>query len=379
MLSFLTALLFRSPAAHAVDENGTFWMPPQGSTFAADVDFAYYFIYWIDIIFFILLMGAMLMFAIQYRHKKGVEEKTLDLKGSHAVELAWAVFPSFLLIAMFVLGFQAYMKQVVPPADALQVRVYAQKWQWNYSYPDLGIENTSVLVVPQGRPVVLTMSSKDVLHSFYIPDFRVKKDVVPGRYTVVWFQADEVFNGNSTRGNMPAAVAEAKGLTVADDAGLIHTALDNDADGYTDGLGQGEHQVFCTEYCGTDHSRMYSRIRVLPQEEFDNWVTSMTTVDLSTLTAVERGERIYKRNGCAGCHSVDGSALVGPSFAGLWGRQENIQGMGMVNVDENYIQESIWVPGAKLVEGYANQMPTYQGQLDTEQIDDIIAYLKTLK
>jgi cytochrome c oxidase subunit 2 len=124
---------------------------------------------------------------------------------------------------------------------------------------------------------------------------------------------------------------------------------------------------------------MYSRIRVLPQEEFDNWVTSMTTVDLSALTAVERGERIYKRNGCAGCHSVDGSALVGPSFAGLWGRQENIQGMGMVNVDENYIQESIWVPGAKLVEGYANQMPTYQGQLDTEQIDDIIAYLKTLK
>ena len=132
MLSFLTALLFRSPAAHAVDENGTFWMPPQGSTFAADVDFAYYFIYWIDIIFFILLMGAMLLFAIQYRHKKGVEAKTLDLKGSHAVELAWAVFPSFLLIAMFVLGFQAYMKQVVPPADALQVRVYAQKWQWNY-------------------------------------------------------------------------------------------------------------------------------------------------------------------------------------------------------------------------------------------------------
>jgi len=378
MLSFLSALLIHSGAARAANEAGTFWMPPQASTFAQDVDFTYYFIYWIDVVFFLVLMGAMLLFAIQYRQKK-VGEKTLDLKGSHAVELAWAVMPSFLLIAMFVLGFQAYMKQTVPPADALNVRVKAQKWQWNYDYPELGIENTSVLVVPEGKAVVLTMSSKDVLHSFFVPDFRVKKDVVPGRYTVLWFEVPEIFKGNSARGNMPTASADAKGLLQADDAGLIHTALDNDGDGFTDGLGEGEHQVFCTEYCGTDHSRMYSRIKVLEQEAFDAWVKSMTEVDLSSLTADQRGERTFKKYGCAGCHSIDGSKLVGPTFKGLWGSQENIQGMGAVAVDENYIQESIWVPGAKIVEGYAPQMPSYQGQIDQEGVDDLIAYLKTLQ
>lgn len=378
MLSFLTALLLHTDAARAADEAGTFWMPPQASTFAADVDFTYYFIYWIDVVFFLVLMGAMILFAIQYRQKK-LGEKTLDLKGSHTIELAWSVLPSFLLIAMFVLGFQAYMKQTVPPADALQVRVYAQKWQWNYSYPDLGIENTSVLVVPEDKPVVLTMSSKDVLHSFFIPDFRVKKDVVPGRYTVLWFEATDTFKGNSERGNMPAASADSKGLLQADDAGMVHTALDNDGDGFTDGLGRGEHQVFCTEYCGTDHSRMYSRIKVMPQDEFDAWVKAMTEIDLTKLTPEERGERIYKKYGCAGCHSVDGSKLVGPTFQGLWGRQENIQGEGPVTVDETYIQQSIWVPGSQIVEGYANQMPSYKGQLETEQIDDVIAYLKTLK
>lgn len=377
MLSFLTALLVQR-AAHATDEAGTFWMPPQASTYAADVDFTYYFIYWIDVAFFVVLMGAMIYFAIQYR-QKGANDKTLDLKGSHRVELAWAILPCFLLAPMFLLGFQTYMQQVVPPADALQVQVRAQKWQWNYSYPELGIENTSVLVVPQGRPVMLTMSSSDVLHSFFVPDFRLKKDVIPGRYSVVWFQADDVFDGNSARGNMPALPAEQKGLLESDDAGLVHTALDNDGDGYTDGLGRGEHQVFCTEYCGTDHSRMYSRIKVLPPEEFEAWVTGMTTVDLASLSPAERGERIYKRYGCAGCHSVDGSRLVGPTFQGLWGRQENIEGMGAVTVDADYISESIRVPGAKIVEGYPNQMPPYQGQLDTEQIDDVIAYLQTLQ
>lgn len=378
MLSFLSSLLLHTDAARAADERGTFWMPPQASTFAADVDFTYYFIYWIDVVFFLILMGAMILFAIQYRQKT-VGEKTLDLKGSHTIELAWAVLPSFLLIAMFVLGFQAYMKQTVPPADALNVRVYAQKWQWTYDYPELGITGSPVLVVPEDKPVVLTMSSKDVLHSFFIPDFRVKKDVVPGRYTVLWFEAPEIFKGNSERGNMPTKAADQRGFLTKDVAGYNHVALDSDGDGFTDGLGAGEHQVFCTEYCGTDHSRMYSRIKVLTEGDFDTWVKDMTTVDMTTMSPGDRGKIYYTKYGCGGCHSVDGSKLVGPSFKGLWGRQENIAGMGPVAVDENYIQESIWVPGAKVVEGYAPQMPSYKGQLETEQIDDLIAYLKTLK
>lgn len=376
-MSLLFNFFLTSPAS-AADEAGSFWMPPQASTFAADVDFTYYFIYWIDLVFFLVLMGAMILFAIQYRQKRA-GETTQNIKGSHTIELAWSVLPSFLLIAMFVLGFQTYMKQSIPPADAMNVRVYAQKWNWTYDYPDLGIENASVLVVPEGKAVRLTMSSKDVLHSFYVPDFRIKRDVVPNRYSVIWFEVPEVFKGNSGRGNMPVKVAEQKGLTIKDKAGYVHTALDNDGDGYTDGLGPGEHQVFCTEYCGTDHSRMFSRVKVMPQEEFDAWVEAMTSFDIGTLSADERGKYYYQTLGCAGCHSVDGSKLVGPSFQGLWGRQENIQGADPVTVDENYIQESIWVPGAKLVEGYANQMPTYKGQIDEKQIDDLIAFMKTLQ
>ncbi|MEL6344673.1 MAG: c-type cytochrome [Myxococcota bacterium] len=377
MISFLHTLLISSPA-QAADENGTFWMPPRASSFAGDVDFTFDFIYWISLVFFLVLMGAMILFAIQYRQRTE-DQKTMNIKGSHTIELAWAVFPSFLLIAMFVLGFQTYMKQSIPPADAMNVRVYAQKWNWTYSYPDLGIENVPVLVVPQGKAVRLTMSSKDVLHSFYVPDFRIKRDVVPNRYSVIWFDVPEVFNGNSGRGNMPTAAAEQKGLLLEDQAGMTHVALDNDGDGFTDGLGRGEHQVFCTEYCGTDHSRMYSRIRVMPEDEFDAWVEKMTAFDPSTLPPEERGKLVYQKYGCAGCHSLDGSKLVGPSFQGLWGREEQIAGMGAVQVDENYIQESIWVPGAKIVEGYAPQMPTYQGQIDDKQIDDIIAFMKTLQ
>jgi cytochrome c oxidase subunit 2 len=352
----MTALIswLLSSTANAGEE-GTFWMPPQASTFAADVDFAFYFIYWVDVIFFLALMGGMLYLAVRYRYRSD-DDKTIDIKGNHTIELIWSVFPTFLLIAMFVLGFNAYMKQSIPPADAMEVRVTGQKWSWSFDYPSLGIEGEKVLVVPQGKPVRLTMTSKDVLHSFFVPDFRIKKDVVPGRYTVIWFQADEVFAARPDQGRGP-----------------------NDAGDMVDGLGVGEHQVFCTEYCGTNHSRMYSRVQVMPQEEYDAWVKEKTTFDPSTLTAVERGEYWYKKKGCNACHSTDGAKKVGPTFQALYGKTENIADGTTVTVDDSYISESILVPGEKVVAGYANQMPTFQGQVTTDQITDIIEFIKSLK
>jgi cytochrome c oxidase subunit 2 len=352
-MTALTAWLLSS-TAHAGEE-GTFWMPPQASTFAEDVDFAFYFIYWVDLIFFIILMVGMLYLAVRYRYRSA-EDRTIDIKGNHTVEMIWAVFPSFLLIAMFVLGFNAYMKQSIPPADAMEVRVTAQKWSWTFDYPSLGIEGEKVLVVPQGKPVRLTMTSRDVLHSFFVPDFRVKKDVIPGRYSVLWFQADEIFAARPDQGRGP-----------------------NDEGDMVSGLGEGEHQVFCTEYCGTDHSRMYSRVRVLAEDDFDAWAKAINNIDLTVLTSTERGEYYYKKKGCNGCHSVDGSQLVGPSFKGLYGRNENVDGGQVVKVDDNYLSESILVPGAKVVDGYANQMPSFQGQLDTEQVTDIIEFIKSTK
>ena len=351
-MNLLTAWLL-SRTASAADE-GTFWMPPQASTVAADVDFTYYFIYWVDVIFFVLLMGAMIYFAIRYRQRKE-GEKTNPIKGSHTIELVWSVFPSFLLIAMFVLGFQAYMKEVIPPADAMEVRVTAQKWRWSFDYPDYGITNSPVLVAPRGKPVRLTMSSKDVIHSFYVPDFRIKKDVVPGRYTSLWFQVDEIFPERPSSGRGPN-----------DDGELVS------------GLGAGEHQVFCTEYCGTDHSRMYSRVRIVEPEAFESWAAAQSK-PADCANAAECGKGIYKKVGCAACHSIDGSRLVGPSFAKIWGKDEALADGSSVKVDDNYIRESITVPGEKIVEGYAPQMPSYQGQLSDEDINNLIEFIKSLQ
>ena len=351
-MTALSAWLLSSTAN--ASEEGTFWMPPQASTFAEDVDFAFYFIYWVDIVFFIALMGGMLYLALRYR-KRSDNDRTVDIKGNHTVELIWSVFPSFLLVAMFVLGFNAYMKQSIPPADAMEVRVTGQKWRWTFAYPELGIEGEPVLVVPQGTPVRLTMTSKDVLHSFFVPDFRIKKDVVPGRYTVIWFQADDIFEARPNQGRGP-----------------------NDDGEMVSGLGEGEHQVFCTEYCGTDHSRMYSRVRVVSEEDFKAWSEAKVNWNPEDYTSLERGEYFYKKYGCNGCHSIDGSNMVGPSFKALYGKTENTD-KGAVAVDDSYLSESILVPGAKIVDGYANQMPTFQGQLDTDQITDIIEYIKSLK
>ena len=349
----LTSWLLSSTAN--AGEEATFWMPPQASTFAADVDFTFYFIYWIIVIFFFGLMGGMIFLAIHFR-KRSDDDRTLDLKGNHTVELIWGVFPSFLLMAMFVLGFNAYMKQSIPPADSMEVRVTAQKWRWTFEYPDLGIDGEPVLVVPRGQAVRLTMTSKDVLHSFFVPDFRIKKDVVPGRFTVIWFQADDIIEPRPDMGRGP-----------------------NDDGDMVDGLRLGEHQVFCTEYCGTDHSRMYSRVRVVSPEDFDAWAQAKMNRNPGDFTSAENGEYYFKKYGCNGCHSTDGSKMVGPTFQGLYGKNEPLAGGGSVTVDDNYINESIMVPGEKIVAGYSNQMPTFQGQIDADKVTDIIEFIKSLQ
>lgn len=329
-MSLLLPLLGAAPAWA---DGGTFWMPPQSSTVAADVDFAFYFIYWVDVAFFVALMGAMLLFAVKYR-QRSPGQKTSNIKGSHSLELAWAVLPSFLLVAFFWVGFKTYIDMVVPPADAMVVRVQGQKWMWTYSYPELGIES-DVLVAPAGTPVALKMSSVDVLHSFFVPDFRIKKDVLPNRYTVQWFEAPEA----------------------------------------------GEHQVFCTEYCGTGHSKMLSQVKVLPQLEFNAWVAAQKAeagADPSQMTSIERGAKLFKVNACAGCHSIDGSKIVGPSLKDVYNRASSWEGGAAGPADDNYLRESIMVPGAKLVAGYPPVMPSFQGKLTDTEVNDLIDYLKSI-
>ncbi|MCB9781016.1 MAG: cytochrome c oxidase subunit II [Alphaproteobacteria bacterium] len=316
-------------AASEARAEGTFWMPEQASTFAEEVDWIYYFIYWIDVLFFFLVIGAMVYFAIRYRAKTG-KERTSPLKGSHSLELAWSAIPGLILLSFFWFGFQTYMDMQVPPKDALNIRVTGQKWNWSFEYPDYGIRQggDQGLVVPSGQPVMLTMSSVDVLHSFYIPDFRVKKDVVPNRYSTIWFEAK----------------------------------------------GTGDHQVFCTEYCGDDHSRMLTKVHVMEPAKFREWVRDNKADD-----GPVDGQSLFSSMGCIGCHSIDGSKLVGPSLKGKYGTDEQLTDGSTVAIDDNYIRESIMVPGAKVVAGYAPQMPPYQGRLNDEEVNALIDYIKTLK
>jgi cytochrome c oxidase subunit 2 len=313
---------------------GSWWKPIQASAHAASVDSLFNFIMYLCFFFFVLIVGAMVYFIVKYRRKGDAPEKTSPIKGNHTLEIVWSVIPTILLVIIFAWGFKDWLAIAVVPNNAMEVRVTGQKWNWTFTYPKEGIVSSD-LVVPAGQPVKLVMTSSDVLHSFYIPDFRIKRDVVPGRYTVLWFEPSE-----------PAT-----------------------------------HQIYCTEYCGTSHSNMLSKVKVLDSAKYEEWIANGGEEGgASAVPLAEKGQKLYEARGCVACHSVDGSPKVGPTWKGLFGKPHKFaDGTEMAATDENYIRESILVPGAKVVAGYANVMPSYQGQLNDKQIEAIIEYIKTLK
>lgn len=304
----------------------SFWMPPQASTVAAETDALFNFILWLCVIFFVLLMGAMAAFMVLYR-RRHEGQKTSPVSQSHKLELAWSVIPSILLVVIFVWGAEHWMTLNVPPADSMDIRVSGQKWTWSFDYPAEGI-NSPDLVVPVNQPVRLTMHSRDILHSFFVPAFRIKRDVIPNRYSVVWFEA-------------------------------IHT---------------GEYDVQCTEYCGTNHSRMLSKVRVVSTGEYQEWLKSQKKTEITP----EEGEKLFNARGCNACHSTQDIRLVGPSMKGLWGKTEKMTDGSSALVDDNYVRQSILDPTAKVVEGFAPVMPSYKGQLTDEQISAIIEFMKSI-
>jgi cytochrome c oxidase subunit 2 len=213
----------------------------------------------------------------------------------------------------------------------MEIKVTGQKWFWSFDYPQ-GANTVNELTVPVGKPVKLLLSSRDVLHSFYVPNFRIKMDVLPNRYTVAWFEATAV----------------------------------------------GDYQIFCTEYCGKGHSEMLAKVKVLGEREFATWLESSAGMG-EGMSLEEFGAQLYKSRACVTCHTLDGVKLVGPSFKGVFGREETMTDGKRFTVDENYIRESILDPRAHIVNGYDPVMPTYQGILKDRQIDALIAFIKTLK
>jgi cytochrome c oxidase subunit 2 len=310
-------------------DEGTFWLPSAKSTAASDVDGLFYFILGIDVFFFLLIVAMMLVFLVKYRRRG--EEATTEKSSHHStlLELAWSGIPLLLVLAIFAVGFRGYMNLQRPPADTYDIEVTAQKWSWSFTYPN-GYEDGE-LHVPAGRPIKLVMSSKDVIHSFFVPDFRVKMDVVPGRYSTTWFEAPE----------------------------------------------PGESPIYCAEYCGTSHSEMLSRVVVHEPAEFEAWLAEAANW-MAGLPPEEAGEKLYAKKGCVQCHTTTGAAGIGPTFLGAWGKTRNFTDGSSGPMDENYVRESVLQPQAKIVAGFDPVMPTFQGRLNDEEIRALIAYLKSL-
>lgn len=307
-----------------------FMLPPAKSTTAETTDALFHFINVTSLILLIGITIAIIYFAIKYRRKSD-EDVTPVISHNSKLEITWSVIPLILVMIVFGWGLSGYVTLATPPDDAYEIRVVGKSWLWEFHY-NTGHVSVNELHVPANRPVKLVMSSDDVLHSFYIPDYRIKRDVLPNRYTSVWFEATE----------------------------------------------PGESIIFCTEYCGTAHSNMLATTYVHEQEDFDTWLATAGSAD-DDRDPVELGEELITRNACNTCHSVDGSRLQGPSFQGLWGTEREMQDGEIVVFDENYVRESILEPNARITRGYDPVMPSYAGTLNDRQIDAIIEYLKTLQ
>jgi cytochrome c oxidase subunit 2 len=308
----------------------TFWLPPPDSTTAGGVDAMFYGLLGVATFFFVLIVFLMIFFVIRYRGRAGDEARGATTHNT-PLEITWSVIPLLIVIVIFYNGFTGYMDMRLPPREAYEIQVVAQKWQWMFKYPATGHVDED-LHVPARRPVRLIMESKDVIHSVWIPDFRVKMDVVPGRYTKTWFQA-----------NQP-----------------------------------GQHLLLCAEYCGTGHSDMAASVVVHEPAEFNQWLQDADKF-MEGLPPRQRGEMLYRRHGCQGCHSIDGTAKTGPSFQGIFGQTHQFANASPVLVDENYIRQSILDPSAKVREGFGDKMNSYKGSLSDEQILDLIEFIKSLK
>ena len=313
-----------------MDTTGTVFLPPGGSTISGDVDALFYFIFWVSVILFTVVVGLMVVFAIRYR-RRGKAGLTSGVSHNTPLEITWTVIPIILVMIVFFWGFKTYLKMRVAPKDSIEIKVTGQKWFWTFDYPE-GANTTNDLVVPVNKPIKLLMSSTDVIHSFYVPGFRIKMDVLPNRYTVTWFEADRM----------------------------------------------GTFDLFCTEYCGTGHSQMIGKVRVVSEREYATFLEESGGPGEGE-PLDEYGAKLYKARACNTCHTIDGSRLVGPSFKGIYGEQTVISDGSRVTVDENYIRESILKPQAKVVAGYDPVMPTYQGILKPRDVDALIAFIKSLQ
>ncbi len=300
--------------------------PEQASTFAWQVDYLYFYLIAISAFFTVGIVAAIIYFAIKYREKEPFATPK-EIHGSIPLELFWSFVPFVLSMTIFLGGAWIYFHQYTMPADAMEIFVVGKQWMWKVQHAT-GQREINELHIPAGRKIVLTMTTEDVLHDFFIPAFRTKADVVPGRYTKMWFEATK----------------------------------------------PGRYHLFCAEYCGMNHSGMGGWVYVMPQKEFDNWLAGST----SDQTPVQAGKDLFTTKlGCASCHA-GGDNQRGAKLEGIFGKEVRLVGGGTAIADEQYIRNSILNPGGQVVEGYQPIMPTFKGQVTEEQLGFLVAYIKSL-
>jgi cytochrome c oxidase subunit II len=301
-------------------------LPTQASTMAPQVDALYFFLVALAAFFTLLISGLVVYFAIKYR-RRSQDEAGVPIHGSLRLEIAWTVIP--LVIVLFIFGWSArlFFTMARPPAETLDVYVVGKQWMWKFQHPDGHVE-VNELHVPVGTSVKLTMTSQDVIHDVYIPDFRVKADVLPGRYTHLWFKATK----------------------------------------------PGRYHLFCAEYCGTNHSGMGGWVIVQERADYQKWLAGGAGPGTMTQT----GEKLFKDLSCVTCHKEDTTGR-GPTLVGLYGKAVTLDNGSTVEADEAYIRESIVNPRAKLVSGFPPIMPTFQGLVSEEGLLQLIEYIKSLK
>lgn len=303
-------------------------MPPQASTFAGQIDALYEFLVAASVISCALVIGGMCYFAYKYRRKTDAD-KTAYIAHNTLLEFLWSFIPFVIFMVVFAWGWIVYHDMRTMPKNPIEIHVVGKQWSWDFVYKS-GKRTTEEFYAPVGTPIKLIMSSQDVIHSFFIPSFRVKQDVVPGRYTALWFEATK----------------------------------------------QGTFQVFCTEYCGKSHSGMLARLHVVSKAAYEQWLQDNP---YKGLTLAQIGEKVYSTK-CMVCHNNTTAVKEGPGFAKLFGREENISSGQKVMVDENYIRESILTPAAKKVAGFeAKVMPPFQGAISEEELSGVIEYIKSLQ
>ncbi len=303
--------------------------PDRASEMASQVDHLFFFALAIAVFFSLLIAGLIFFLGVKY-HRRSVSEVGQGIghgRGTTALEITWSVVPLLILVVMFVWGARIFVSMARPPADSTEFYVVGKQWMWKIQHPE-GNREINEIHVPLGTPIKLTMTSQDVIHSFFLPAFRVKADVLPGRYTTVWFRANKI----------------------------------------------GTSYIFCSQYCGAEHSQMIGHVVVMEPHDYQAWLAGVRPGQ----SPAQTGEELFVAKACSTCHRPDSSARA-PILNGLFGREVLLQDGRRITADAAYFRESILNPQAAIVAGYQPIMPTFTGQISEDDLIQLIAYVKSLK